>query len=270
MGLIARILGWAWRRWADYNSFVAILELLDWKTGLSAIIGGLVMMVFGATNLDWSPQTVVLAALVAAACVAVISVAVRFFLAMPAFSTNGATHTAPSISEWQQGNWEISYPPPPGPDWSLHDLFLHIHPNAFENEHKERVSQEVKDNLSIGRLKSWGREIRDSRRLSLTEIMPHYWKAASFTYFFRDGNTPGQWDARSGDGVDMADIKVNRSQAMQIWPQGAATTAWRPIFEAVAHVAKHTSDNNQIEYFPAARKALRQAALDGAIRRFGC
>lgn len=80
MGILARFLGWVWRRWADYNLIVALLDVLDFKTGLSALIGGVLMTIFGATNMGWSPQGVVLAALVAAACVALIVIALRLVL----------------------------------------------------------------------------------------------------------------------------------------------------------------------------------------------
>jgi hypothetical protein len=80
MGILARLLGWVWRRWADYNLVVALLDVLDFKTGLTALIGGLLMTIFGATNMGWSPQGVVLAALVAAACIALIVIAIRLIL----------------------------------------------------------------------------------------------------------------------------------------------------------------------------------------------
>lgn len=79
MGILARILRFVWARWADYNSFVALLELFDWKTGLFGVIGGVAMIFFGATNTAWSPQGVVLAALIAAACISIIVIAFRIF-----------------------------------------------------------------------------------------------------------------------------------------------------------------------------------------------
>jgi hypothetical protein len=59
----------------DYNSFVAILDLLDWKTGFFGLISGLVMIFFGADV--WTPQCTVLAGLVAAACLSLIVIAFR-------------------------------------------------------------------------------------------------------------------------------------------------------------------------------------------------
>jgi hypothetical protein len=82
MGAIARLLGWVWRRWADYNSVVALLDLLDWKTGIVAIVAGVAMTFFGA-NSAWSAPGVVLAALAASACLATISVAFRLAISGP-------------------------------------------------------------------------------------------------------------------------------------------------------------------------------------------
>jgi hypothetical protein len=84
MGMLARILRFVWRRWADYNSFVAILDLFDWKTGFFSLFGFVAMIIFGATNADWSIQGIFLAALIAAACVSIIVVAFRiFFIGRP-------------------------------------------------------------------------------------------------------------------------------------------------------------------------------------------
>jgi hypothetical protein len=80
MGILARIIRFVWRRWADYNSFVAILDLFDWKTGFFSFVGFWAMIVFGATNDSWSPQGIVLAALIAAACVSLIVIAFRFLV----------------------------------------------------------------------------------------------------------------------------------------------------------------------------------------------
>ena len=83
MGILARAFGWLWRRWADYQSGVAILDLLDLKTAVGAGVGFVAMTFFGATNEEWSAPGVVLAALIAAACVTIIIVLFRIFLASP-------------------------------------------------------------------------------------------------------------------------------------------------------------------------------------------
>jgi hypothetical protein len=80
MGILARLLRWVWRRWADYNSLLALLDLLDWKTGLTAALAGAVSMFVFATRTDWSWQTVLLDALLAAGCFACVFIALRLFL----------------------------------------------------------------------------------------------------------------------------------------------------------------------------------------------
>ena len=77
MGIVARILGFIWKRWADYQSVVAILDALDLKTAVTADIAFVAMMFFGSTNMQWSPPAVVLAALAAAAFVSVTLVSIR-------------------------------------------------------------------------------------------------------------------------------------------------------------------------------------------------
>jgi hypothetical protein len=97
MGILARLLRWLWRRWADYNSLVALLDLLDWKTTLIAIGGGVVTVFAFATRTDWSWQIVLLYALVATACIAIISVAIRsFWLAISKRGVEGTTAALPS------------------------------------------------------------------------------------------------------------------------------------------------------------------------------
>lgn len=213
---------WAWYDRASRVDFAGTLVgfFFDWKTWL-VWAGGTVLSLLVSSYGEWTPGLVWLAALIGGACMAIMYMAVRMFFAQRSkigVSESGSAARFPSVGDFQEGRWELKLPPGPAPDWSLHDLFLHIDPDAFEDRNKDRISQEVKDNLSIGRLKSWGREIRGSRRLSLKEIMPHYWEAASFIYLFAADNTPGEWHARSEQGVDMADVKVSRAQALRIWP----------------------------------------------------
>jgi hypothetical protein len=105
MGSVVRLIRWAWNRWADYQSVVAIFDLLDAKTIAGGVGGFLAMMVFGATNPDWSAPTVVLAALIAGACVAVICAAIRWFrMRRPAAISAPSRQPAilREINEWKQ------------------------------------------------------------------------------------------------------------------------------------------------------------------------
>jgi hypothetical protein len=80
MGIIARFLGWVWRRWADYQSVVAILDVLDFKTAIGGGVGFVAMTFLGATNMEWSAPTVALAGLAAGALVSIILIAVRLLM----------------------------------------------------------------------------------------------------------------------------------------------------------------------------------------------
>jgi hypothetical protein len=106
----------------------------------------------------------------------------------------------------------------PAPDWRLHELFLHIDPNAFEIDRKGRIGQLVKDRLSTGQLKSWGRQIVGSRRLALAPIPGEFWTDSIFTYCPPEGDAPSIWDARAIDGRNYGDVQVNRGEALALWP----------------------------------------------------
>jgi hypothetical protein len=119
-------------------------------------------------------------------------------------------------------------PQVPTPDWSIRNLFFHIHPDLIDdpqNHAWEAVGRDVIDKFSTSRLKVWGRRIEDSRRLALAEIPPEEWPRAKFTY----------WFLKEGDGVSLdvvcprpsrgsapaqyADLRVCRAQALTIWPK---------------------------------------------------
>jgi hypothetical protein len=78
MGTIGRLIVWAWRRFADYNTLLALLDVFDAKTGAFALLAWVMAVFYTSTNTSWSPQAVVVAAFVIAACVAIIVTALRF------------------------------------------------------------------------------------------------------------------------------------------------------------------------------------------------
>jgi hypothetical protein len=80
MGIVARIIGWVWRRFADYNTLIALLDLIDAKTIVPIVVAWIGMMFFGATNTEWSAPGVVVTACVVGACVGIIVIAVRFVI----------------------------------------------------------------------------------------------------------------------------------------------------------------------------------------------
>jgi hypothetical protein len=80
MGIVARIFAALWRRWGDYQSVVAILDLLDLKTAIVALVGSLAMIFIGSTDYSWSAPAVILAAIIAGAGLSIIFIALRLAL----------------------------------------------------------------------------------------------------------------------------------------------------------------------------------------------
>jgi hypothetical protein len=82
MGALLRVLLWTWHRISDAFTLSDLLDLFDLKSAVVAALGFVAMMIFGATNYGWSAPAVVLASLIAAACVSVIFIAARITIAM--------------------------------------------------------------------------------------------------------------------------------------------------------------------------------------------
>jgi hypothetical protein len=137
----------------------------------------------------------------------------------------------------------------PGPNWRLHELFLHIDPNVFEKDRQFRTGDDVKDKLSTRQLKSWGRKIVGSRQLSLAPIPSEFWRDAAFIYPLSDADKPSIWDARSSSGVDYADVQVNRAEATTLWSPPARSIslpdAAAELYAKISDTAlgKRTKDN---------------------------
>lgn len=114
----------------------------------------------------------------------------------------------------------------PVPDMSIRELFFHIDKDILDNDRWETADIDVRDALALGRLKCWGRKVRDDilrRELSaLQEIDKKFWERGSFTYdFFEDGRE-SRTHAIGRDDVfrlEYADLRVNRAQVQGIWPR---------------------------------------------------
>jgi hypothetical protein len=128
MGIFARLFGWLWRRWGDWQSVVALLDLLDFKTAIFGFLGFLAMTFYGATNMDWSPPAVLLAALAAGALVSIILVAVRMLFWPVAIQGNVASG-AGNVGESRA----LRRPIPITPD-SIYS-FLNGYPIVRETDH---------------------------------------------------------------------------------------------------------------------------------------
>ncbi len=110
------------------------------------------------------------------------------------------------------------------PDWTIRELFFHIDPHALDGDDDrwQSVGQLILDNLSIGRLKAWGRPLpKDSEESSLVPIPYKHWNGTELTYFFlgeNDRYVPDTYPPSGGVIPQYADLQINRIQALGIWP----------------------------------------------------
>jgi hypothetical protein len=142
---------------------------------------------------------------------------------------------ADTVGEWQSGQWEVVYPRRQDnhPNWTIRELFYHVDPNVLD--HWEDVAAKIRDQLSLGQLRSWGRkgvQTPIDRECGigpapLTEIYSGYWESAGFTYCFFDEGKPSTEEPHtyvlSGNLPIYSDVQVNYSQALRIWPKAEST-----------------------------------------------
>jgi hypothetical protein len=109
----------------------------------------------------------------------------------------------------------------PLPDWTMRELFLHLRPEPT-NELKpyEAIGKDVLDKVSTGHLTLWGREKLGDDWSSLYPIAPSHVKRGEFTYFFLldDDEATHLWTRVGSDERKFGDLRVNRSEALRLWP----------------------------------------------------
>jgi len=114
----------------------------------------------------------------------------------------------------------------PIPDWNIRELFFYIRPDLVEDhtDHTwEKVGLDIRDKLSTGQLKIWGR-LDSSDRKPLSEISPEYWQSAEFTYWFLSDEEGSRFLVHVTPGIyhqhanlpSYRDLQVNKAQAMTI------------------------------------------------------
>ena len=275
MGLLLRGIGWFWRRYADYNTAVSLLDLLDLKTAVAGCVAWVATLIYGATNSAWSSQKVVVAAFIVAACVAIIVVACRF-ISLPRHSAQRSPISAPSLAQVEDNlaadidASEAFYRVMTGSAWR--DEQIRSTPdtsNKISNWLEKRLDTEIHKALVNDRLKSWGEEVRPNGTDAPERPIPAD-KWVEIEIDFRPSG-PGrrtiaiQKVVRPNTGkVAWAGIKFNSVQFFRLFRSNAVDN-WRPIFEAVGHVANCIGDTNTKEYWPKARLDIRQHALDKKI-----
>jgi hypothetical protein len=116
------------------------------------------------------------------------------------------------------------------PDWPIHEVFSYLEPEALDRPEEslwQKAGDEIRDALSLGRLKIWGRPSETDlgkwvgERAALRLIDPVYWQKAFFTYMFFDstsGDANHCYADRSTGRPAYTDLQVNRAQALKLWP----------------------------------------------------
>jgi hypothetical protein len=149
------------------------------------------------------------------------------------YAARTCTH-APLLGQWERANnldveLRIAQKQRDTDDtkWTIRELFQHIDSDFLEDERYEKIADELRDALSTGRLRMWGRlKETDSGswvgpRAALKPIEESYWYTAYFTYFFFDERTSDDVhcyaDRKTGRPA-YTDLQVSRSATLAVWP----------------------------------------------------
>jgi hypothetical protein len=126
------------------------------------------------------------------------------------------------------------------PDLSLHELFGYLAPHLPLTAHRKLdgggivgevdarwkpIGAMVLKQLSLGRLRATGRELRGTKRLQAAPIPTEFWRDAEFTYWFLDEGPSVVQDAFDHARQSYAEVEVNRSEAMAIWPRSSISVS---------------------------------------------
>jgi hypothetical protein len=225
MGQVLRLFRFLWARWADYNSAVAVLDMVDWKTGLWAAIAWVATIMFGATNMQWSPQMVVVAAFVVAACMAIIVAVVRLIsFQHPSFAEKRINVVADDI--WDE----------------LPDVRIADNPRAcklFESD----ASDKLFPLMESGRLTVWARPMRGDYKL--LRLPGNTWRTHFLAFLPKQGEqTQHQTFVKTQAGQQSIwfDVHFNQKQIERIWPE----LEWIPILTA-ARIAYEAMESSGLE-----------------------
>jgi hypothetical protein len=112
------------------------------------------------------------------------------------------------------------------------NYFFYVRPDLIEDhtDHTwEKVGLEIRDKLSIGQLKIWGR-VDGNERMPLSEINRDYWQQAEFTYWFLSDEVGAQFLVHAVPRTycqhaglpQYRDLQVNKAQATKLWTKEAA------------------------------------------------
>jgi hypothetical protein len=262
MGVFARVLGFVWKRWADYQSVVALLDLLDFKTAFAGGLGFVGMTFFGATNMDWSAPAVVLAALTAGGLVSFIMVGVRLFWRL------GPAKAARETSVSNQA--EVSEFASDIPDVKIAD-----DPIAWGLFETSKERDKLIPLLEAGRLIAWGR--LGNGNPPPTKIPADQWTTHYLDH--RPAESPGRVNQTYFRPKSRAyestyyDVHLNRSQLERAWPGLRQQTSLNriPITELMKMATSRGWDftgRHSLQLIDL-QDAIRQGALDGYLTVWG-
>jgi hypothetical protein len=254
------VLGWFW----------------DWKSWALSGTGGVVALILSKLD-GWSNTGVFLATLCAGLIVAVAYAVLKwaFSPALPPKIEKSAPATAvsaPSLSPdvdareaffqiLMESEWAATQrAKPPDPKTSRCD-WLEV-----------RLATEIHKALRNSQLASWGEECLPGTATTPEKPIPSdTWDKVEILFdqtsvprtaaFFK-----GRASLERGAMVWVA-VKFNNAQFFRLFPLSAQSNSnWRPISEAVTHVANRIGETDAEKCWPEARKRLRQAAYDKKLK----
>ena len=117
-----------------------------------------------------------------------------------------------------------------GPNWPIHEVFSYLEPDVLDRLQDnlwERAGDKIRDALSLGQLRIWGRPDKTKlgdwvgERAALRLIDPKYWETAFFTYLFFDSSAQKAthcYADRDTGRPAYTDLQVNRAEVLKLWP----------------------------------------------------
>lgn len=172
------ILGWLWRRFGDVATLDFLLQLLDYKTGVVGLVGVVLTLFVSATNFDWSPQLVFLAALFGGACVAAMFAFIRVALQSPPVPKYGLAYLNYRDAELGPSIIQMASKSAWGRWFAAQYLVSSERPIA-EGNFLQIASHVVMDEVVNGNLAVRGRKPRSS---DYESIPREHWRSSAFHF----------------------------------------------------------------------------------------
>lgn len=283
MSLIARALSWLWKRWSDYQSVIAILDILDLKTAIGGLLGFFGMTLFGATNMQWSPQAVLLAGLGGGAFVSITLVAIRLWWRIGSQKADRITSASTnSIAESLTPNGDIDaraafFRILENGQWRAEQEATTDPKGLVRDWQEVRLSTEIHKHLRNGQLLSWGEQcLPGTASTPEKPIPPETWDRV--VIHFDRSSAPrtaahfkGRTSRQLGDMAWVA-VKFSGEQIFGLFPLRPMSPVDRISMPELLKVATELrwnfTDQHSLELIDL-QDAIRQGALDGRLTVWG-